>query len=166
MSNGPGRSAMLGAFTALSLVALAFLATGAAGETPSPVDRFALFSDCQPMNLLVEEMSPDASEIGLTRESIIAAVESRLRAARLYDAETTHHLYVNVNVVGPAFSHSLELKKLVYDLSSGTPLPATTWRTGATGTHGGNAGYILSGVSEAMDRFLVAFLRVNETACG
>ena len=166
MSNGPGRSARLGAFTALSLVALAFLATEAAGETPSPVDRFALFTDCQPMGLVVEGLPPDASEIGLTRESIIAAVESRLRAARLYDAEATHLLYVNVNVAGRAFSYSLELKKLVYDLSSGTPFLAATWHTGATGTHGGNAGYILSGVSEAMDRFLVAFLRVNETACG
>ena len=166
MSDGPGRSARLGIFTALSLIALAFLATGAASETPSPVDRFELFTDCQPMNLVVEKLPPDASEIGLTRESIIAAVESRLRAARLYDAEATHYLYVNVNVVGPAFSHSLELKKLVYDLSSGTPLPATTWYTGATGTHGGNAGYILSDVSRHMDRFLVAFLRVNEAACG
>ena len=71
-----------------------------------------------------------------------------------------------MNVVGRAFSHGLELKKLVYDLSSGAPSLATTWHTGATGTHGGDAGYILSAVSQDMDRFLVAFLRVNETACG
>ena len=166
MPNGPGRSARLGAFTALSLVALAFLATGAASETPSPLDRFKLFSACQPMYLVVEGMAPDASEIGLTEESVRAAVESRLRAARLYDAEATHLLYVNVNVVGPVFHVALALNKRVYDLSSDTINLATTWHTGATGTHGGDAGYILSAVSRHMDRFLVAFFRVNEAACG
>ena len=90
MSDGPSRSARLGIFTVLSLVALTFLATGAAGETlHERIDRFELFTDCQPMGLVVEGVPPDASEIGLTRESIIAAVESRLRAARLYDADAT-----------------------------------------------------------------------------
>ena len=166
-SNGPRRSAGLGALAALSFAALAFLATGTASETPhGPFDRFRLFSDCQPMDLVVERMPPDASEIGLTEESILAAAESRLQAARLYDAEATHYLYVNVNVAGPAFSHSLEFKKSVHDISSDTSYPATTWETGAAGTHGGDAGYILSGVSRAMDRFLVEFLRVNEAECG
>lgn len=166
-SNGPRRSAGLGALAALSFAALAFLATGTAGETPTDrLDRFRLFSDCQPMKLLVEELPPDASEIGLTEESIRAAVESRLRAARLYDARATHDLYVNVNVVGPAFSLSLGFYKLVHDFSSDTSNLATTWTAGATGTHGGNAGYILSTVSQHMDRFLVEFLRVNEAECG
>lgn len=167
MPNGPSRSARPGAFTALSFVALAFLATGTAGETlHERIDRFELFSDCQPMKLIVEKLSSDASEIGLTKESIVAAAESRLRAARLYDAEATHYLYVNVHVVGQAFSRSLVLRKWVHDFSSDISLPATTWDTGATGTHGGDAGYILSGVSQDMDRFLVAFFRVNEAACG
>ena len=167
MSNGPGRSARLGAFTALSFVMLTFLATGTAGETlHESIDRFKLFSDCQPMSLVVEGLSPDASEIGLTKESIVAAAESRLRAARLYDAEARHFLYVSVNVAGPAFSRSLELMKRVHDLSSDTINLAATWSTEATGTHGGDAGYILSAVSQAMDSFLVAFFRVNEAACG
>lgn len=89
-----------------------------------------------------------------------------MRAARLYDAEATHYLYINVNVVGPAYSYSLEFEKLVHDFSSDASGLATTWDTGATGTHGGDAGYILSGVSRAMDRFLVEFLRVNEAGCG
>lgn len=163
-SNGPRRSAGLGALAALSFAALAFLATGTAGETL--LERFELFADCQPMVLVVERMSPDASEIGLTEESILAAAESRLRAARLYDAEATHYLYVNVNVAGPAFSLSLEFNKPFYDPLSDTPGLATTWDIGVTGTHGGNAGYILSNVSQHMDRFLVEFLRVNEAECG
>ena len=165
-SNGPRRLAGLGALATLSFAALAFLATGTAGETPhGPFDRFRLFSDCQPMKLVVEELPPDASEIGLTEESIRAAVESRLRAARLYDARATHYPYVNVHVVEWAFSHSLEYRKLFYDPLSGTLGLATTWDIGVTGTHGGDAGYILSSVSQNMDRFLVEFLRVSEAGC-
>ena len=43
---------------------------------------------------------------------------------------------------------------------------ASTWHSGAVGTHGDDASYILSAVSRYMDRFLVEYLRVNEEACG
>ena len=74
-------------------------------------------------------------------------------------------LYVNVNVVGLAFGISLEYGKTVIDEASGLRGLATTWARGFTGTHGRDASYILSGVSELMDLFLVEFLRANEEAC-
>ena len=37
---------------------------------------------------------------------------------------------------------------------------------GSTGTHGGDAGFILSAVSQHLDKFLVEYLRVNEENCG
>ena len=42
---------------------------------------------------------------------------------------------------------------------------AQTWRTGEIGTHGRDAGYILQGISEHLDKFIVEYLRVNEGAC-
>ena len=42
---------------------------------------------------------------------------------------------------------------------------AATWETGNYGTHAGNAGYIMQIVSERLDRFILEYLRVNETAC-
>ena len=39
------------------------------------------------------------------------------------------------------------------------------WETGSYGTHGGDADYILQAVSERLDRFILEYLRVNETAC-
>ena len=54
---------------------------------------------------------------------------------------------------------------MVFDSSSGTNNAAATWSIGGIGTHGGDAGYILSGLSQFMDDFLLAFLRVNEDAC-
>ena len=149
---------------ALAALALLFLAGRAAGETAKErVERFELFGDCKPMALVVENLPPDASKIGLTVDSLqAAAVESRLRAARLYDSEVlSPRLYVNVNVVGGAFSIRFQYDKLFYDPLSGFTNIAATWDIGSTGTHGGDAGYILSWVSQYMDQFLLEFLELN-----
>ena len=41
----------------------------------------------------------------------------------------------------------------------------TTWELGSTGTHGKDSGFIIQNISSKVDRFLVEYLRVNETAC-
>ena len=128
-------------------------------------DRFELFNYCYPMSLVVEGLPSGAAEINLTDESIQAALESRLRSARLYDSEGIDWLYIGVNVVGAAFSIELKFFKRVHDVDSDETGSAATWDIASTGTHGGDAGYILSSISMYMDRFLVEFLRVNEEAC-
>ena len=45
------------------------------------------------------------------------------------------------------------------DPASALGYPATTWEKGGIGTHGGDAAYILSGISGYMDEFLVEYLR-------
>ena len=97
--------------------------------------------------------------------AIQAAVESRLRSARLYDADAGPSFYVSVNVVGLAYSIELKYWKFVYDLASDETRLAPTWETDYTGTHGGDAAYIRSNLAGHVDRFLVAYLRVNESAC-
>ena len=150
-----------------------------AGETPlteieqelcvsrSTVDDcFRLWNACRPLYLVVEDLNKHAEEIGLTKERIQTAAESRLRAARLYDAEAAdHYLYVNVTVARRAFSTRVGYNKLLHDEALGIGGRAETWNTGSTGTHGGDAGYILQDVSEKIDRFVVEYLRVNESAC-
>ena len=163
MANRLTRAALL-----LSALALPFSASGAAGESiREKRQRFRLYADCRPMALIVEDLPGGVLTIGLTKEAIRAAVESRLRSARLYGSiRTAPYLYVNVNVVGRAFSISLEFTKEVRDILSGDTGLAATWNVGSTGTHGGSANYIVSSVSRRMDEFLVEFLRVNEKACG
>ena len=152
---------------ALAALALLLLAGRAAGETAKErLERFQLFGDCKPMFLIVEALPPGASKIGLTVDLLQAAVESRLRAARLYDSEVlSPYLYVNVNVVGKAHHIELEYTKWVFDPLSGLNGSAATWSIGGTGTHGGEAEYVLSLVSQTMDQFLLEFLRVNDEAC-
>ena len=156
---------------AASLLAFMMLAPWALGQDLDPeIERFELFNACRPMRLLIEYLSPGAAEIGLTREQLQAAVESRLRAARLYteDRELSDatYLYVNVNVGTTAFNISLEYNKRVTDSFERIGL-ATTWNIGGTGTHGGEASDIVGVLSqEYMDQFIADYLRVNEAACG
>ena len=150
-------------------LAVTLVSSTAVGETSTFKERharFQLFSDCGPMQIFVEELDEDAANIGLTEGPILPAAESRLRSARLYSAVADPYLYINVNVAGGGFNVGLEYKKWVSDPLSGEEMPATTWDTGSTGTHGKNPGFILSTASGLLDKFLVEFLRVNEEACG
>ena len=148
-------------------LALAVWPGHATAQDRSGFDRFKLFNECRPMNLAVEQYKDNAAwaDIGLTVDRLQTMAESRLRAARLYDARALPYLYVNVNVVGRGFSWGMDYKKLVYDAVSDETFYATTWNIGSAGTHGGDAGYILQSVSESLDSFILAYLRVNEDAC-
>ena len=120
------------------------------------------------MGLVVEELTPDAAGIGLTRDSLIAAVESRLRAARIFSSSlfrVQDYRYVNVHFVGRAFSITVELNKTLYDAPLSTTGRAASWSDGITRTHGRDSAGLVSAVSRLLDQFLVEYLRVNEEAC-
>ena len=137
-----------------------------AGSSPR-LERFELFNACRPMALVVESLNDDAGKIGLSKDTLQAAAESRLRAARLYaeDFEKTYgsYLYVNVNVVGRAVSARVHYQKPVTD-EFGVLSLTTTWYTGIVGM-ASDASYIVQVLSQLLDEFLAAFLRVNEEAC-
>ena len=152
-------------------LAVTLVSSTAVGETYTFEERYArfnLFADCGPMGLIVKGLSEDAKKIGLTKESIQAAGESRLRAARLYSAGAARpYLYITVLVLGDAHGVSLKYKKSVSDPLSGEEAAAATWEAGFIGTHArSGSAYILSGLSQYLDEFLVEYLRVNEDACG
>ena len=132
---------------------------------------FGLFSNCQPMLISVRNLDDDALKIGLTKESINNILESRLRSAHLFrnkiskDQVSEPFLFVNVHVVARAFHISMEFRKWLNDPISRRRGIGTTWHDQVTGIHGKDYGYILSSISEMMDRFLVEFLRVNDGTC-
>ena len=69
--------------TCLWLVAASLLATASAStEEVSHYDRFQLWNDCRPMDLVVQSLSDDAADIGLVEDAIEIAARSLLRAAR------------------------------------------------------------------------------------
>ena len=150
------------------LLVMAVAAGTALGEEQSVEERlarFRLFNNCEPMSFTIESLPTDAVEIGLTENLLSDLLESRLRAARLYDESEYKYLYLNVNMIGQSFSFDLEYSKILYDPVSGYSFLAKTWSSGVTGTSGGNAGYIREAVSEQLDRFILEYLRVNESSC-
>lgn len=137
-----------------------------AQEKVSRSDKFRLWNDCAEVWLLVEGLREKADEIGLTKDAIEISARSRLRGARIYrkDASHSYYLYVNVNVVGRAFSVNVEYGKRFYDAESGIFGRAVTWDTGSTGTYS-SSNYILGSVGRHVDKFIDEYLRVNAEAC-
>ena len=135
----------------------------------NPVDdlaRFKLYADCAPMRVFVYAWDSDSQALGLTEESVEAAVESRLRSARLYSDASPYVLSVDFVVFDDAFKLDLQFYKLVTDAFGSVARLAPTWSIEGAGIHGGQPGYIRSAVAEYVDQFLVEYLRVNEAACG
>ena len=150
----------------IGLAAALALSVGAAHALISDLDRFELFNNCGPVSVSVEDLAPDAAKIGLTKDSLQAAVESRLRTARLYDpAYSPPFLYLRVTVLRDAASVNLEFRKMVCDSTVDWCAPIATWRSDGIAVQLGDAGYLRSIVSEKLDKFLVEYLRVNENAC-
>ena len=170
-------------------LALVLAVPSGAAEKVTWYDRFGLWNGCRPVDVLVVSLSDDAGKIGLRREDIETTVRSRLRGARIHDGVPPHgepgwvgwmvrhrsygepFLYVDISVVSLAFDIEVGFRrsvKVLLTMPEGMdPLvgPATTWRTGSTGTHGRNASYILSSVSQHVDKFIDEYLRVNADAC-
>ena len=117
-----------------TLLGILLTASTVQAQAVSGWDRFRLFNACRPMMLVVEELPSDAQAVGLTRERIQLAAESRLRVARLYtesrEKANSAYLYININVRGPAHSMSVRYRKRVTDLATNLNGFASTWHTG------------------------------------
>ena len=164
-SDDPGVTRFFAAF----LVPVLAIAAPATLATDDEFDRFRLWNGCMPMQLVVETLPADAQAAGLTHHSLVVAVRSRLRAARLYTKDGPDgnwaYLYVNVNISGRAFKASLSYNKRMVDLATGSRGLVETWADGSVGTHGGSGGYIRDAIESKADEFIDAYLRVNEEAC-
>ncbi len=143
---------------------LCFGAPAGADDSKARWNRFSLWNKCEPLDLTVR-MTGDAAKIGLTKEAVLAAVRSRLLAARLYSDRDSAMLFVRITVGDPVFHVDISYHKLMMDLASGEINRAETWGTGTAGTHGRDSSVILSVVSQHMDRFIDEYLRVNASAC-
>ena len=128
------------------------------------------------VSLLVEYLSESAKAIGLTRETVEMTVRSRLRGARIYDANAGPYLYVNTSADKMAFSISFEFKQKFFKpqivrqsseigLSTNFKGDATGWNERVAGTHVSDSGFILQYVGQLTDIFIDEYLRVNEKVC-
>ena len=170
-------------------------ATAKTNEAPSQKEMFAFYTSCSQVGLLVhvnidEKHNPKPN---LSEDDLRNLAESRLRAARIYDPDYAGSLVpvilITVQTEGPSFISGIAFYKWMLDYYSalanlsraelqmdmmewtklfGAPYQdyAMSWADESFGTHGGDDGYILSGVSRSMDKFIAEYLRVNAEACG
>ena len=149
--------------------AMLLLTSAAVFAAPDTGDLFDLCPPDEGMRLIVESLHEGADRGDLTEELIRNAAESRLRAAGIYDPEAAPSLYINVNAGPPEkgsghfpfFSISVKYRRLFLDLRLSWLRVATTWNSGSAGQ--GDSGYILSGLSRHLDKFLVDYLRVRDS---
>ena len=141
---------------------------GASYDVPD-MDLFQLWASCTPLFPVIN--LNDTTEGGrvLTEESVQSAVESRLRSARLYSDEPgLILLWVDVSRFSDTspwpFSIKLALRKLVFDIHSGTNGLARSWQSSSFGL--GPPEIVRATLAEDIDNFLAEYLRVNEAACG
>lgn len=172
----------------LMATALTLAAAGTAGAQ-TDFERFELFNSCLPVDLFVD-VSEDGIPFGLTEDRVRILAESRLRAARLYDDSAGPYVGVSFDAsISPderelAFSMRVRFYKQVLDLERFLRLVAAdldsmdafsfsvlsifsqTWETGRIGGVGERDGsFIMQGLSEMVDEFILEYLRVNEAAC-
>ena len=81
----------------LALIAVTTTPQVIAAQFEEEIARFQLFNNCQRILLLIEDPGEGAATIGLTKERLQSAAESRLRGARLYSERIVDpYLYVQV----------------------------------------------------------------------
>jgi len=160
-------------------VLLAFVVGPALGQEyiATSVDRWKILRGLPGVEVVVEDMEPDAERDGLRKSVLQTAVELRLRSNGIKVltqedaiAATPRMAYLYVKVTAYknsdglyAFSPRVELKEVAF-LHSNPPMltPASTWQAFLVGTAG--ATYlrgVQDGVLELVDEFCNDFLRAN-----
>ena len=137
--------------------------------TQEETERFQFFADCQPMRVAVTVINANTDENLEEQEATLhAALESRLRSARLYHEQGRNHLkvfvlrYYDNGVDGTGASTMImAYSKVLHD-------PATSLlRYGITFQsvlyHRNSESY--THIAQATDQFIADYLRVNEPAC-
>ena len=172
------KSRQIAGFATLVAVVAGILPSQIAGDTHGNTvvktldsydgpQRFQLFNRCQPIVPVIAEL-PEGASIGLSEDALRAAVESRLRSARLYQSDAPLAgavLYVRVSVSrSRAFVLNVSFMRRLQDATNRSSGLAATWARGIFGVTS-RADLILSALSQHLDEFLAEYLRVNESAC-
>ena len=130
-------------------------------------ERFRLYNACRPMELRVH---------GRHEDRLRVTAESRLRAARLYTPPhsgftsgatllVTHWSKLCLTASSDSESVlTVSYKKPLTDPASGVTDLCETWNTTSFSSYDDPGGTVQS-LSEAMDKFLLEYLRVNEKDC-
>jgi len=119
--------------------------------------------DIKTLAVLVEKLLEDETKIGLTQEEIQATAEMRLRREGIIIGNniTDPCLYINITVIGSAYSIRVEMREGATLTRIPIPFTVTTWYAESTGTHGGNSNSITIALQERLSGFVNDYYKAN-----
>lgn len=135
-------------------------------------EPYSLYNRCTGLNLVVGDLPRDAQRIGLRKAAVVAAVESRLRGARLMsDEQTGEVLYVFISIMSVGtgdevvFRIELSLERFMEDSGFGKAHMMSAWEDGTIGIAHSTDQFVLGSLSGLIDRFVASYLRANGAVC-
>jgi len=124
-------------------------------------------SDYKKVRIGIEPLNEAAKRIGLSEENIKARYELRLRQYGLEPVSPSDRksefVYIGIHVVGTAFHTWVDFgRPVVFNAGKASYTTAgKTWFRSETGTHGGDAEFILQGLDSLFNDFLNEYLKAN-----
>ena len=126
------------------------------------------YSKCEPMSLVLMSDLPERTRDGLSQFTVRNAIESRLRAARIYNRKGRTALVVHVLSERDAYFVQVVYVKRFMDVNflPAYDVMAGLWGRPSIGFYDKNPRLVVSVVSQLVDEFLANFLRANQKDCG
>lgn len=163
--------------TRFTLTLTTFLLLGLARPAwpgDQPRDR-ATLKGIAAIQVVVEDLNPDAERDGLTRDQLQTDVEVRLRKAGIrvtskYEETGGSYLYLNVSAVKhvalSAYGYHIRLEfyqRVALARDPRVRMGAVTWDSGSTGVVGAQRlrGFVRDKVADEVDTFINAYLEQN-----
>ena len=119
------------------------------------------------VQVIIENLSPAALNIGLTKDRIESRVNIRLRQVNLRpvtDSDRLSHLYINFTVIDQSYNIQLNFVRVVSynagDVEYYTP--ASVYSRLFSGIYPQNSEDIISGLDQLLDVFISAYLNAND----
>ena len=154
----------------LICAALTLVSSFASGqEDVTEYDLWKLCSNEDIVELVIEELTEEALDSGITGQRIQNLAESRLRAARIFNDgrfPSRNYLYINLNAGSLSegntrlyYSISTRFTQRLRNESLGIEGFAVTWNLSGLGI--GDDTSIMQRISEHVDEFVLEFLKVR-----
>jgi hypothetical protein len=151
-----------------------FVALFVGSESAVEPDLKVAKSEYKELPLTIEGIRSNSAN--LTKEAVQNRAELRMRSAGLKPLDglvggllNKRYLYININLVGDAFSIRVEFNREVLwvsEIKDGRVQfrngIAATWDTATLGTHGRASGFILDALDRLLDEFLNEYLKQNQ----
>lgn len=122
------------------------------------------------IKFVVENLTVEARNIGLTRRMIITKCELKSRQLGIEpitndkdNLSIRPYLYINIGIGPSAFIINLQFWRTVLFFSGSTKyrIQAITWNKSTGGIHGNNSKFILDQIDELLEEFFNDFFKAN-----